>query len=122
MKQYKIIKTTAKILISFGVLSIFVVIFSTKFYLKADNSLPDLQPSNITGIGGLLDRGLEFLEYFMGAIAFIAMIISGIQFGIANGDPTKIAGAKKSLIYSIVGIIIAVLSFALTKAAFSLLG
>ncbi len=122
MKQYKITKTIAKILIGFSVLSLFVVVFTTQFYLKADNSLKEIKPSDIEGIGSVLDRGLEFLEYFLGSIAFIAIIVGGIQFGTADGDPTKIARAKRSLIYAIVGIVLAVLSFALTKSAFGLLG
>ncbi|MCL5410722.1 MAG: hypothetical protein M1324_02600 [Patescibacteria group bacterium] len=122
MKQYATTKTITKILIGFSVLSLFVAVFSTQFYLKADNSLKDIKPSNIESIGSVLDRGLEFLEYFLGSIAFIALVVGGIQFGTADGDPTKIARAKRSIIYAALGIVLSVLSFALTKAAFGLLG
>lgn len=119
MKQFKIVKTTAKLLIGFGVLCVAVVAVSTKFYLKADDV--KVQPSDITSISTLLDRGLEFLEYFLGSIAFIGVAISGIQFGMAGGNPEKAAKAKKALIYSCVGVILSVLSFAITKSVFGLL-
>lgn len=131
MKQYKIIKTTAKLLISFGVLAILTVIVSANLVLKADEPVsppdyskdyPGLQASNLSNVGSLLDRGLEFLEYFLGSIAFIGFVISGIQFGMAGGDATKQAKAKMSLIYCAIGIVISVLALTLTTAGVSLLG
>jgi len=130
MKQYKIIKTTAKLLIGFGVLAVLTVIVSANFVLKADDvaspdftgDYPDLHASSISNVGTLLDRGLEFLEYFMGSIALIGFVISGIQFGTAGGDATKQAKAKMSLIYCAVGLVIAILALTLTTSGFSLLG
>lgn len=96
-----------------------VVVISTRFYLKADEI--QVQPSDITSISTLLDRGLKFLEYFLGSLAFIGVAISGIQFGMAGGNPEKAAKAKKALLYSCIGIALSVLSFAITKSVFGLL-
>lgn len=137
MKQYKIIKTTAKLLIVFGLFAVLTVVASTNFILKADTvktvttevpapdligDYPNLQTSRIGNVGTLLDRGLEFLEYFLGTIALIGFMISGIQFGMAGGDATKQAKAKMSLIYCAVGIVISVLALVLTRIGFNLLG
>jgi len=119
MKQFKIIKTTAKYLIAFSVLCVMVVIISTKFYLKADDV--EIKPSSIMSISTLIDKILITIEYFLGILAFVGIVISGIQFGTTGGDPTNAAKAKKTLMYSIIGIILAVLSFAITKSVFGLL-
>lgn len=46
-----------------------------------------------------------------GAVAVILIIISGIRFIIARGDTKQIEGARKTLNYAILGLILILLSF-----------
>lgn len=50
-----------------------------------------------------------------GIAAIILIIISGIRILISGGDPEKIARAKKSLYYSIIGFIIILCSFLILR-------
>ncbi len=45
-----------------------------------------------------------------GIIAIICIIISGIYYVTSNGDPGKVAKAKNGLLYSVIGLVIAVLA------------
>ena len=52
---------------------------------------------------------------FVGVIAVIILIISGISFITSQGDPGKVSKARSAIIYSIVGIIVALLAFAIVN-------
>lgn len=114
-------------MIGFSAFAIFAAVISTNFYLKADDAdnifTTDGEPLH-TGdydeAGTLLDRGLEFLEYFIGTTALIGFLVAGIQFGISGGDPEKAKKAKMNMIYTSIGVILSVLALFLTRTGFSL--
>lgn len=48
---------------------------------------------------------------FAGLVALILIIYSGIRYISSRGDPTKVEGAKKTLTYAIIGLVVIFLSF-----------
>ncbi len=52
------------------------------------------------------------LLFIIGAISVIMLIIGGIRYTISQGDSTAITGAKNTILYSIIGIVVAILAFA----------
>ncbi len=53
---------------------------------------------------------VNLLSYIAGALAVIMIIVSGYKYMTAAGDSSKVASAKTTLIYAIIGIIIVVLA------------
>jgi hypothetical protein len=51
----------------------------------------------------------------LGILAVIMIIYSGIKYVISAGDASKIKSAKDTLTYSIVGLIVAVLAYAIVN-------
>ncbi len=51
----------------------------------------------------------------LGMIAVIMIIIGGIRYTTSNGDPSSIKGAKDTILYAVVGLVIAILSFAIVN-------
>jgi hypothetical protein len=47
--------------------------------------------------------------------SLLGMIYAGVMFYLAMGDPEKMAGGKRAAIYSVVGLIIALLSFSIVQ-------
>lgn len=121
MKSYKITKKTTKLVIGLSLICLLVAVVSTKYYLNADDLDVDIQPSNIRSIGTIIDRVLEFLEYTVASIAFLNLIIAGIQYITAGGDAEKAKKAQKSILYCVIGIMLAILSYAITKSIFQVL-
>lgn len=72
-----------------------------------------ITPSVNTTIGGVVARILGFLVLIIGALAFISICVSGIQYITSAGDSAKAEKAKKTLLYSVLGMVLAVLSFTL---------
>lgn len=63
----------------------------------------------IGSIGSAITTVMLFLS---GAVAVICIIYAGILYTTSGGDSKRIEKAKKMLIYSIVGIAVAVVSYA----------
>lgn len=52
---------------------------------------------------------------FAGVVALFFIIISGYKFLTSGGDPKQVDGARKTMMYAILGLILVLLSFAIVK-------
>ena len=52
------------------------------------------------------------LLFIIGAISVIMLIIGGIRYTTSNGDQQAVQNAKNTILYAIVGLVIAILAFA----------
>ena len=59
---------------------------------------------------GVVDRGIEILSFTVGITALIMLIYGGFRYVISQGSEKSVATAKKTVIYSIIGLIIAYLA------------
>lgn len=53
--------------------------------------------------------------FLIGAISVIMLIIGGIRYVVSGGDSTAVQNAKNTILYAIVGIVVALLAFAVVK-------
>ncbi len=58
---------------------------------------------------------VNILLFFIGAFAVIILVIAGFRFVGANGDANTVSSAKNTIIYSVIGIVVAFMAFALTN-------
>ncbi len=68
-------------------------------------SLPQVDTSNN---GTTIPDILNVAFGIAGALAFLMIVISGLRYVLAAGDPEKISKAKNGIIYSLVGLLIAI--------------
>ena len=73
-------------------------------------------------LGEVLGRVVTVLLMFSGAVSVLFMIWGAIRFILAAGDPKGLAQAKNMFTYSLAGLIIIILSFALIMFFGDLLG
>lgn len=66
-------------------------------------------------IGGILKNVINFMLYLAGTIAVIMMVIGGIRYITSDGDPQKATQAKNTILYALIGIVVAVLSFSIVN-------
>ena len=57
----------------------------------------------------------------VGIIAVIMLIIGGIRYVISGGDSKKVTDAKNTVLYAIIGLVIAFLAFAIVNFVISAL-
>jgi magnesium-transporting ATPase (P-type) len=63
----------------------------------------------------IIERTLSFLLSILGTLAIIATVISGFFYLSSSGNPQKAERAKKSVLYSIIGVIVAGSALILVK-------
>lgn len=58
---------------------------------------------------------VNFLLMVVGILAVIMIIVAAIKYTTSGGDSAKLTSAKNTLLYSIIGLAVAVLSFAIVN-------
>lgn len=66
-------------------------------------------------LGGVLKDVINVMLYMAGAIAVIMIVVGGIRYITSDGDPGAAGKAKNTIIYAIVGIVVASMSYAIVN-------
>lgn len=69
-------------------------------------------------LNNVIQSVIEILLFVVGVAAVISLIIGGIKYIVSGGDQQAVASAKNTIIYSIVGVILAVVAYTLVKFVF----
>ncbi len=64
-------------------------------------------------VGKTIKNVSNLLIFIVGIIAVIMIIIGGIKYATSNGEQSSITSAKNTIMYSIVGLIVAFMAFAI---------
>jgi len=92
----------------------FLSLASTKVFAQAvDVVSPNRATVPFQNLGALVTNILAVLFFVAGLAAFIFLIIGGIQYITAGGDPKAAASARDRITGAIVGLIIVVAAFAI---------
>jgi hypothetical protein len=71
------------------------------------------------GVGGIWNRVLETFTFVIGAVAVLMIIIGGIRYVTSNGDQSQITSAKNTILYSVVGVVAAMLAYGIVHFVIS---
>jgi hypothetical protein len=80
------------------------------------------QPTNLFGDGGVFQTITNVLLFIIGAISVIMLIIGGIRYVVSGGDQSAVTAAKSTILYAIVGIVVAFLAYAAVNFVVGSLG
>ncbi len=73
---------------------------------------PGNQGSQVTVV---IKNVINILLFLIGMIAVIMIVIAGLRFVTANGDSNTISSARNTVLYAVVGIIVAVAAYAIVN-------
>lgn len=68
--------------------------------------------STIEGDNGIFRTIVNILLFIVGAVAVIMLVIGGLRYVTSNGDQNAVTGAKNTILYAIIGIVVAFLAYA----------
>ena len=51
----------------------------------------------------------------LGMVAVLMIIIGAIRYTTSNGDPSSIKGAKNTILYSVIGLVVAILAYSIVN-------
>ncbi len=93
-------------------------------YAQCDMSNPSIQtgancakgngqPTDLfLGEGSVFKRVSNIMLFIIGAIAVIMLIFGGIRYVVSGGDQNQVTAAKNTILYAIIGIVVALLAYA----------
>ena len=73
----------------------------------------DTESRTIDGSDGLVKTVINIMLWVIGIISVIMIIIGGIRYATSNGDSNSASGAKNTILYSVIGLVIAIFSYAI---------
>lgn len=73
------------------------------------------QPADLFGSAGVLSTITNVLLFIIGAVSVIMIIIGGLRYILSGGDSSNVSAAKNTILYAIVGIIVALLAYAIVN-------
>jgi hypothetical protein len=79
------------------------------------------QNGTLFGEGGLFTIIVNVALFIIGSISVLMLIYGGIRYTISGGDEKAITSAKNTILYAVVGIVVAVLAYAIVNFVISAL-
>ena len=66
-------------------------------------------------LSGFIKRIVNILLFVVGAIAVIMLVIGGLRYVLSGGDSSQTKGAKDTILYAIVGLVVAFSAYAIVN-------
>ncbi len=83
--------------------------------LNADLVCVDSSGKQINTIAKTVQNIINLLLYIAGVIAVIIIVIGGFRYVTSNGDPGAASKAKNTIIYALIGLVIAAMAYAIVN-------
>ena len=118
MNIKKILVRTTPLLAFLAVVVLNFAFISTSFAADlsiqggANSAKGSDQVANLFGNSGIFSTITNTLLFILGAISVIMIIIGGLRYVISGGDSAAVTAAKNTILYAIVGVIVAILAYA----------
>lgn len=71
--------------------------------------------TELLGTNGLVGAVVNTLLTIVGAASVIMMIVGGIRYVVSNGDQNAVGAAKNTILYAVIGLIVALLAYAIVN-------
>ena len=75
----------------------------------------EMKGKSIDGKDGLIKTVVNVLLWAVGILSVIMIIFSGLRYITSAGDASKTKSAQSTLIYSVVGLIVAIMAWAIVN-------
>lgn len=72
-------------------------------------------PTELFGTDSIFTKVVNILLFIIGAVSVIMLIIGGIKYTISGGDTGQVTSAKNTILYAVIGLVVAFLAFAIVN-------
>lgn len=77
------------------------------------------QQTDLFGEAGVFKRIVDVMLFLIGAISVIMLIMGGVRYVLSGGEQAKVESAKNTILYAIIGVVIAILAYAVVNFVIS---
>lgn len=64
---------------------------------------------------GMIKTVINVILFVVGIIAVIMIIVGGLRYTVSNGESAQIKAAKDTVLYAVIGLVIAIMAFAIVN-------
>jgi hypothetical protein len=64
---------------------------------------------------GFIQTVVNILLFLLGAVAVVMIVIGGIKYTTSNGDSSSVTSAKNTILYAVVGLVVAIMAYAIVN-------
>lgn len=116
----KIIRTCAIVaVLLFGVTALLPADDALAQAGQVEQGIKDIGGSNATPLPTVIKNIVNVLLYFIGVLSVIMIIYGGFRYVTSAGDTSAVASAKNTILYAVVGVVVAGLAYAIVNFAIS---
>jgi hypothetical protein len=122
--KHKILSKISLLIIS--VMSMGFMSFAATAPASAVNVFPACSGNSSAVCKGTQDSLLGFwakiintLLFLVGSVSVVMIIVGGIRYVVSNGEQAAITGAKNTILYAIVGLVVAIMAAAIVNFVLS---
>lgn len=72
-------------------------------------------PGNPTDLPSVLKTIVNLLLFVIGAVSVIMIVVGGLKYTLSNGESSQVTSAKNTILYAVVGVVVALLAFAIVN-------
>lgn len=91
-----------------GLIKIYMALGPGDIGIKALNNTP-------SSVGSIMTSITNILFWVVGVASVIALIIGALQYITSTGDPGRTKTAKDTIMYAVIGLVVAILAFAIVN-------
>jgi hypothetical protein len=73
-------------------------------------------------VNSIISTVTNVLIFFVGAISVIVLIIGGLRYITSGGNASSVQGAKNTILYAIVGLVVSIAAYAIVQFVFQQFG
>ena|SRR5690606_26795327 len=73
------------------------------------------QDGKVESVDSVVKLAVNVLLYVVGAVSVIMIIVGGFKYVTSGGDSSGVTSAKNTILYAVIGLVVAVLAFALVN-------
>jgi hypothetical protein len=88
-------------------------------FAQFEQATPPTTPTTVSGWLGILQKIATWFYSIILAISVFMILMAGFNYLTAGGDQAKVKKASQMLIYAIVGIVVAIIAFSISKVVTS---
>lgn len=88
----------------------------------AEAARADGMPADLVGADGVINQFTNIVLYIVGFISVVMLIWGGIRYIISGGDNKKITDAKNTILYALLGLVIAFFAYAIVNFVLNAIG
>lgn len=86
---------------------------------NADTAICKSQNDKLFGPNSIWTKITNTLIYVTGAISALMIVVGGLRYTLSNGDQGSINGAKNTIMYAVVGLVLSVMGYAIVNFVLS---